>query len=258
MNKSGANPGMDALVSRLGNLHNDCLRPPYRTLANISERLRKLYPDYRGELTTLSPTAISEVLNGKRKRPLQPGWLASFVLSCQHYVWRSGAMDDDPGAASLPEWFAALRDAHHACAADVPGGNSEGVPSASKPVYRCPPSTVQLTPAQRQRVESYGRYAQGLIGQLQSGNREAVYRVALLLGADSAHFDAACTLLLHAATALHDASLELLDSSRGLPSSMDMARHVRGIAESAHAGARYEEAQVYYECAAEYTAPSRA
>jgi hypothetical protein len=257
MNSPAANPGMTSLVSGLRNLHNDCLRPAYRTLAKISEQLRQLYPDYRGELTTLSPTAISEVLNGKRTRPFQPGWLASFVLSCQHSAWRAGAIDNDPGAASLPEWFAALRAAHHACAAADPAEHTdpanpaehtdlaehtEDAPPASRPAYVCPPSTVRLTPAQRLRVGCYGQYGQMLIREIQTGDPEAVYRVALLLGTDPAHVDAARALLVQAAAAYHAASIELLDSGQGGPEPAEMARHASNVAA---ADARFEEARVY-------------
>jgi hypothetical protein len=238
---------MDDFVNSLRKLHVDCLRPSYRKLVKISGRLRQLYPDYDGDLTPLSIATLSAVLNGKRKRLPGPGLVASFVLSCQRAFWEATKTGDDPGPANLPGWFAALRAAHNA---DADAATGENAGSADPPARLCPPSAVRLTPAQRQRVESYGRYALTLIGELQAGDPAAVYRVALLLGTDPDHTDAARALLLHAAAAEHAAAFELLDSSRGWPSVTDMARHARSLADAAHASARSEEAQAYDECAA--------
>jgi hypothetical protein len=221
------------------------MRPSFRMLAKISAELTELYPDYRGKLPPLSPAAISEVLTGKRKGLPTPEWVASFVLSCQQWACRIQAIRDDPGPSTLPEWYAALRTACRTLTAT----QSESGPKTGSG-YRCPPSTVQLTPAQREAVEGYGPPGQALTGQLPTGDPEAVYRVALLLGTFPAHVDAAHALLLQAAAAYHGAALELLDSNIAGPSPLDAARHAYRLADAARAGGSHDEAQMYYECAA--------
>lgn len=238
----------DAFVNRLRKLHRDCMRPSYRMLTKISAELTQLYPNYRGKLPPLSPAAISEVLAGKRKGVPSPEWVASFVLSCQQWACRVNAIRDDPGPASLPEWYAALRTACQTLAATQ--AKHEHISQQKQQTYRCPPSTVRLTPAQREAIEGYGPYGRALAERLPAGDPEAVYRVALLLGAVPAHVNAAHALLLQAAAAYHSAALELLDSSDAGPSPLDAARHAYRLADAAQAGGAHEEAQMYYECAA--------
>jgi hypothetical protein len=245
-----ADPGKDAFARKLREFYSEYMRPPYRTLVNISAELKQLYPDLRSKPPQLTLAAISEILNGKRVDPPDPEWLVSFVLSCQRWAWQIGAIPLDPGTSSLQEWHAALRTARETPAPAPVGERAGGGAPADAPMYICPPSTVRLTPAQLEHLGSYGRYGHELIGQVQAGLPAAVYRAALLLGADPVHADAAQALLLQAAAAYHPAALELLDANGWYPGPLETARHACKVADAAQAGASHEEALVYYECAA--------
>lgn len=247
MSEGSASAGKDAFVMRLRKLHDSSLRPTYRSLAKLSLELKQLYPDYRGELRILSVTAISEILNGKRVPTA--GWVASFVLSCQHWAWKMAPASEDPGTDSLPEWFTALRATYETSSSASGPGNEDMAPAAG-PIYLCPPITVRLTPVQRDLVESYGPYGYRLLGQFEAGEPDAVYRVALLMSISPAHVSAAQSLFLHAAAAYHPAALELLDSNASGLRAQDLARHAFRLAESAQACDSNEEARVFYACAA--------
>jgi hypothetical protein len=231
-----ASQGKDMFASRLKKFHSECLRPSYKNLAQISRELPRLYPDFEGDLRHLSPAAISEILNGRRERPPDPGWVASFVLSCQRWAWRMRMISDDPGPGSLPQWYAALSAAH------------AGPPERCAQPALLPPSTVRLTPSQCELLVGYGSYGLGLLGQIQAGLPDAVYRAALLLAADPAHAGEAQPLLLQAGAAGHSAALELLDANDGRPGPLDAARHAVRLA--AEASATQEEALACYQCAA--------
>src|SRR5260370_22965167 len=201
-----ASLGKDTFARRLKKFHSDCLRPPYPSLVRISGELRQLYPDFQGDLPQLSRAAMSEILNGKRKHPPAPGWVASFVLSCQQWAYRMHTTNKDPGLSSLPAWYAALRAAHSPLA--VPAGErARGSVSPGQLTLLCPPSTVQLTPSQRKLVASYGPHVRELLGQVQADLPEAGYRATLLLATDPAHAVQAQPLLLQAAAAYHTAPL---------------------------------------------------
>jgi hypothetical protein len=186
---------------------------------------------------------ISNAINGKLDSPPTPEMLASLVLSCQR--WRTeqtGGIIPDPGPGSLEEWFAVLRAACHNWAATTPPDGRAG--------HVCPPDTVRLTPAQRALAGSYGQYGHGLASQIEQGDPEIVYRVALLLGTHPDHVAAARELLLQAAAAFHPAATRLLDASRYDPDSLLIADLACQLADAAETAGSRAEALAYYDCAA--------
>jgi hypothetical protein len=246
-NTSAAGPGRAGFAALLREHHHRCLKPHYRDLAEISRQLRELYPDFGGDLQPLSVTAISEILAGKRLP--QPGWLASFVLACEvSRAQTTGRPGHPPGVGSLSQWYIALGAAHGDLQGPVPGGNAADTQAAGLPRGVCPPETVRLTPPQRAVVDEYGRYGQLLVSQIANGDPEVVYRVAVLLGADPGHSDAARALLIHAAAARCRAATELLDSNPGELSATDTVRHAFGLARDAEERASLDEAFAYYRC----------
>ncbi|HEU5156632.1 MAG TPA: hypothetical protein VFU43_06510 [Streptosporangiaceae bacterium] len=135
-------------LEQLNDFYAACGRPRYKEVAEISERLDDLYPlegDRRRDLPTLSPSGISEVLGGRRKNLPSAGWLAAFVLSCQRRAWELGALDKDPGVATLPDWQRRLTQA-------LGRGNSAGTkqsggpPPAGQPVISQPPTQPSIGP----------------------------------------------------------------------------------------------------------------
>jgi hypothetical protein len=246
---SAAGPGRAGFAALLREHYNRCLRPHYRDLTEIAGQLHELYPDFRGDLQPLSAAAISEILAGKRLP--QPGWLAAFVLACEvSKARRTGRAGPYPGPGSLSQWYITLGAAPGDLQDPVSGGSTSGPQPASLPRCACPPETVRLTPAQRAVVEEYGLYGQVLSSRIENGDPEVVYRVALLLGADPGHADAARALLIHAAAARCHAATELLDSNPGELSAADTVRHACGLASDAEARASHDEAFADYRCAA--------
>jgi hypothetical protein len=247
---SAAGPGKAGLAAQLREHHSRCLKPRYQDLAEIAGHLHELYPDFRGDLLPLSVSAISEILAGKRLP--KPGWLASFVLACEvSHARKTGRAGPCPGPGTLSRWYLAL-----GAAGGDPGGSVPGNAAGALPRCVCPPETVRLTPAQHAAVEEYGPYGRVLARQVADGDPEVVYRVALLLGADPGHADAARALLIQATAARCHAATELLDSHPGALSPADTARHACGLASDAEAMASHDEAFAFYRCAARARAAS--
>ncbi|MBA9002529.1 hypothetical protein [Thermomonospora cellulosilytica] len=109
---------MAAFAARLREFHEACGAPAYRSLAAVSRRLTELYPDQaERDLPTLSVSAISAVLSGRRANPPSAGWVAAFVLSCQRRAFETMALATDPGPAVIPEWMRILQEARAAARA---------------------------------------------------------------------------------------------------------------------------------------------
>jgi hypothetical protein len=95
-------------VEKLRELRATCGGPSLRKIAHTSGRLTALYGERYRDLPVLSPSALSNALNGRRKGPLSWEWVAAFVLSCQRWGWEAGALreDADLGPGSLAVWRA--------------------------------------------------------------------------------------------------------------------------------------------------------
>lgn len=248
----GTSTGRDAFIDMMDQLRADCMRPPLRRLVRVSGTLRELYPGYPGRLQPLARSTLSETLSMKTGKLPRPELVVSFVLSCQACAYQDRTIPADPGLGTLPGWFAALRAAHRGTAlGSYPGLGVPPEPAAPPGRLRCPPCTVQLTPAQRELLHSYGLPGHDLADRLQAGEPGDVFCAALLLGADPDHLTAAQELLLHAATAYHLPATTLLDdtSLAGGPTTEDIARYVCQIADTIRPGDHGEQA-LYYECAA--------
>ena len=104
----------EVFLAQLNEFYAACGTPRYKEIAEIAARLDSLYPldgNRKRDLPPLSPSGISEVLAGRRKKLPSGGWLAAFVLSCQRRAWELGALDSDPGVSSLPDWHRKLNEA---------------------------------------------------------------------------------------------------------------------------------------------------
>jgi hypothetical protein len=236
MNDSGSRPaGADDFVAELNSFYDSCNRPPYRKLAGISERLTALYGK-RG-LPVLSATAIFEVLAGRRKRAPSSAWVASFVLCCQRRAWETGVLTSDPGISTLPGWQSRLRTAQSAPPPDAGG--------------RAP---VRLTAAQRACIEGCGAHGRELLDRARTGEADALYRVAVLLGTDTGRGQGAARLLAAAAARGHGQAAGLLDDGSGGLDHRTAARHAHrlGVSAAEKAGAdraALSTALVYYKAA---------
>jgi hypothetical protein len=95
-------------VEKLKELRATCGGPSLRKIADTSGRLTALYGERYRDLPVLSPSALSNALNGRRKGPLSWDWVAAFVLSCQRWGWEAGALREaaDLGPGSLAVWRA--------------------------------------------------------------------------------------------------------------------------------------------------------
>ena len=256
-----ATGGKDAFIAELRTFHEACGKPFFKQLAAISERLPQLYPPPEGvecRFVTLSVSAISEVLAGKRKHLPSFDWIASFVLCCQRWALEVGASSYDPGTRTLPFW--ARRRA--ACSRSSDGGTSaQGEAGDLIPPPRRgagPTCTVRPPPHQRAFLEAHGPYGRTLVHRAQAGHRDAVYQMALLLGTDPARRRDAEALLVAAAAALYTPAVDLLEENpTGLPSS-EVARHAFALAQEAEAGGCLDRALAFYWAAARGGVPGAA
>lgn len=243
--------GKDAFIEDLRALRDQCGRPTYANLHDISKEITQRDPVSPGggpRLPELSKTALSEILTGKRRGLPSADWVASFVLSCQRYAAMVG-IRPDPGRATLPGWQARLRTAQ----ADAGGKARSGYAAASPLPARI---SVSLPPRHQVFVADHAPYGRRLLTSAEAGHPDAIYRVALLLGTDRKRSDDALSLLVQLAAAGHQPSIELLDADPGggLPPALAAMRAYE-IANTAEAAGRIDEASAFYEAAARAGVP---
>lgn len=209
------NPARRAFLTQLKKLREQSGSPSCRRLAEASEELATLYPE-RG-LPTLSVTAISEILAGRRANLPGSAWVTSYVLCCQRHAWQVGMLERDPGFESVPDWQEKLRAARAAEESAAPGPGEPPSSAAASPARpsRGYTSGSPLARPQYDYVAGQGAYARELLAELETGDPEAAYRVAVILAADPAHRDAAIALLLRPGTDRHLLALELLEADTG-------------------------------------------
>ncbi|TDB71782.1 sel1 repeat family protein [Actinomadura sp. KC216] len=122
---------MDEFIRDLLQFTHACGSPHYRELAKLAPEVLARYKKRIPVLRPLSLTAISNVMTRQRQGPQPWGWVATYVLTCLHYVERTGITPDFPGPADLQEWHAryqAMRDQLDCLSAPVP--DPTGIPPA--------------------------------------------------------------------------------------------------------------------------------
>ncbi len=103
---------LEEFIALLDRFRHACGLPSLRELSRVSEHVRESYGKRYPKLpTVLSLTALSDVLNRRRKRPPAWGWVALYVLSCQRFAAEAG-IRPDPGDATLPIWSLRLQAVH--------------------------------------------------------------------------------------------------------------------------------------------------
>lgn len=136
---------LEEFLALLDRFRHACGRPSLRELSRVSEQVREAYGRQYPKLpAVLSLTALSDVLNGRRKKPPPWGWVALYVLSCQRFAAESG-LRPDPGDATLPSWNLRLMAVHQPDL--VPPADEDIVPEQVSEKVRTPPSSG---PGQRQ------------------------------------------------------------------------------------------------------------
>ncbi|MFD0536947.1 hypothetical protein ACFQY7_27665 [Actinomadura luteofluorescens] len=145
---------MDEFVRDLIQFTHACGSPHYRELAKLAPGVLAGHKKRIPVLRPLSLTAISNVLSRQRQGPQDWGWVATFVLTCLHYVEKTGIEPDFPGPATLQDWHARyqlMRDelARPASGAGRrPGGGAARprTPSAPIPPRRPKPGSPSRSP----------------------------------------------------------------------------------------------------------------
>jgi hypothetical protein len=239
----------DEFIAELRSLRLASGAPSYRQLVGVSRDLDQHYQppsDASWELAPLATTTISEILSGKRKGLPTFDWVASFVLSCQLWALRTGAISQDPGTSGLPRLASSL--AVHAARAD---------PSCMPPAAGAGRVGIRLTPGLRAFITSHGSYGPVLLDQASRDHPGALYRLALLLATDPAHADDATSFLLAAAANGSSAAFDLLDTATDdIPASAASRAH--DLARAAHAAGSPGEAAAFYRAAARGGIPDAA
>ncbi|GAA4233981.1 hypothetical protein GCM10022254_37740 [Actinomadura meridiana] len=106
-------PPLDEFIRDLLQFTHACGSPHYRELAKLAPEVLARHKKRIPVLRTLSLTAISNVMTRKRQGPQSWGWVATYVLTCLHYVEKTGITPDFPGPADLQGWhirYQAMRD----------------------------------------------------------------------------------------------------------------------------------------------------
>jgi hypothetical protein len=257
--KLPVNPAKAGFLADLKALLKQSGSPSYGELAAISKKL----PEER-DLPTLSTSALSETLNGRRVGLPSSAWVASFVLSCEQYAWKIGKSTATPGPDSLPAWHDKLEAAEAAVGADEPTVSAE---TSSFDVLSFEPSPADgtadgaalpgftLTPSEADYMAGLGAYGQALLAELKEGNPDAAYRVAVVLASTVAHREAGTSLLMGPATIGHRLALALLDASTAPTFAATIGDHACALGAAADAGGDVEAAVVFYGCAARCRSP---
>jgi hypothetical protein len=94
---------LDDFVRCLEEFRRACGGPALRELSRVSRQVVDAHGKRLRHLQELSPTALSDVLNRRRKKPPSWNWVASFVTSCQQYAAESGLFPH-PGDGTPQEW----------------------------------------------------------------------------------------------------------------------------------------------------------
>ena len=203
----------DELIVALAQLRVECAYPApleslsRRTVMRISGDLKKHYQrpnDPPCRLYSLSLSAISETLNGKRQRLTAFDWVASYVLSCLRHAVGQRLGRRDQGTTVLPDWRKIY--ALHAAEAV---GDAVAVAEARR--------AYQLPQSQRDFLLAHGPYGEILLARAELGHPHARFRVAVLLACDPGQGGEAVALLLDVASTGHPLALDLLDACRDLP-----------------------------------------
>lgn len=214
----------DELIVTLAQLRAECAYPESleslsrRTVSRISEELRTHYQrpdDPPCQLYSLSLTAISEILAGRRRRLPTFDWVASYVLSCLRHAVEQRPGRRDQGPTILPNWL----DIYSLHAADA-AGDAAAVAEARK--------AYQLPRHQQDFLLTHGPYGEILIARAQLGHPHARFRVALLLGCDPGRAEEAVALLIDVAGTGHPLALDLLDAFRDKPQPAGAGGRVAG------------------------------
>lgn len=252
--KLPVNPAKAGFLADLKALLKQSGSPSYGELAAISKKL----PEER-DLPTLSTSALSEILNGRRVGLPTSAWVASFVLSCEQYAWKVGKSATTPGPDSLPAWHEKLEAAEAAAGADQPTVSAE-TPSFDVLSFEPPPVNgtadgaavpgFTLTSSEADHMSGLGAYGQALLAELEEGNADAAYRVAVVLASTAAHREAGTSLLMGPATIGHRLALALLDASTAPTFTATVGDHACALGAAADAGGDVEAAVVFYGCAA--------
>lgn len=155
--KSIDQTAIDEFIAELRYFYEDCGAPKYRELEEISDQIRKEYPDLN--LQFLSHSGICDVLNGRRKSLPSAPWLATMILCCQRLALQVGAFSQDPGVDGLPYWQARLADARRRSRSGDGGppsggsswnqGDTPEYPTIIRPRPAAPPSNPDAAPTQR-------------------------------------------------------------------------------------------------------------
>src|SRR5918992_914161 len=131
-----ASDELEEFIVLLERFRHACGRPSLRELSRVSEQVRQYYGKRYPKLpTVLSLTALSDVLNRRRKRPPTWQWVALYVLSCQRFAAEAG-IRPDPVDATLPIWHLRLQAVYRP---DVrPPSDEEIVPDQAADPARTP------------------------------------------------------------------------------------------------------------------------
>ena len=257
--KPPVNPAKAGFLADLKALLKQSGSPSYGELAAISKKL----PEER-DLPTLSTSALSETLNGRRVGLPTSAWVASFVLSCELYAWKVGKSAVILGPDSLPPWHEKLEAAEAAAVRDEPAVPPE---TPSYDVLSFDPSPVPettngavapgftLTPAEAGYLAGLGTYGRALLTRLREGDPDAAYRVAVVLASTAAHREAGTSLLMGPATIGHRLALALLEASVTPSFTATIGDHACALGAAADAEGDVEAAVVFYGCAARCRSP---
>jgi hypothetical protein len=256
--EDGPGSAKEEFLVALREFRADCGVRSLRALTRVSETLRALYSppaNPQCHLHSLSLSAVSETLSGKRRGMPSFSWVASFVLSCQLYAVNDHPGRRDQGTTILPHWHAIY--SAHATATQATATHGTGVEAVSG--YR-------LSPQQQSYLGSHGPHGEVLIGRAQRGHPHARFRVALLLATDESRVAEATGILIETASTGHPLALDLLDVREPAPpgppgahlSRRAAGRYAYDLATAAKARGAAGEALVFARAAARGGIPEAA
>ncbi|GAA2168031.1 hypothetical protein [Actinomadura napierensis] len=97
-------PELDEFIGELTCFKHACGSPSNRELAKLSSTVLDAHQARMKVLRPLTSPVLSEVLARKRQNPPPWGWVATYVLTCLHYLEMSGTRLHFAGPTDLQAW----------------------------------------------------------------------------------------------------------------------------------------------------------
>ena len=254
-------------AKRIKELYLRCGSPSSSALNKIISRFDDYYPLEHGHATlpeSVSRSALSQILNGVSL--CSAGMLTVIVRGLERCGVENESLHPEQAPEDMQEWQRLLREAKVVCnqkecdqmpESDVPDTAicTEPVGVNTAPRVGDP---VQLEPGELAELKRHGSYAIDLASRAREGDREAIYEIAVMVGAASPeHGHKAVGYLINAAAAGQRWASALIPPHGRPVEPAQAASHAVRLADEAKRRGAGDAEQAFRSCVAQYGSKNR-